>query len=132
VRATTAVETVRKQLSCEFLADWRRIDRQLTIATRELNEAVAATATTLTATPGIATIGAAKILSIVGDVDRFPTPGHFASFTGTATIEASSGRSPATGSHDVAIASSTRCSTSPRAPRPVSAAPVGPLRPQDR
>jgi transposase len=90
-RPTTAVETVRKQFAHELLSDWRRTDRQLKTATAELTEAVTATGTTLTTIPGIATIGAATILSIVGDVGRFPTAGHFAAFTGTAPIEASSG-----------------------------------------
>lgn len=90
-RQTSAVDTVRKQLAHELLADWRRLDRQLTVATKELTEAVAASGTTLTTIPGIGTVGAATILSVVGDVRRFPTPGHFAAFTGTAPIEASSG-----------------------------------------
>lgn len=90
-RPTTAVETVRKQFAHELLAEWRRIDRQLKTATAELTEAVTASGTGLTAIPGIATVGAATILSIVGDVRRFPTPGHFAAFAGAAPLEASSG-----------------------------------------
>jgi transposase len=34
---------------------------------------------------------AAKIVGIVGDVARFPSKGHFASYAGVAPIEASSG-----------------------------------------
>jgi transposase len=90
-RPASAVEAVRKQFAQELLADWRRLDRQLKIAGGELTEAVTASGTSLTTIPGIATVGAATILSIVGDVRRFPTPGHFAAFTGTAPIEASSG-----------------------------------------
>ena len=41
--------------------------------------------------PGIGTIMAAKILGHVGDITRFPSADHFASYTGTAPIEASSG-----------------------------------------
>jgi transposase len=36
--------------------------------------------------------GAARILADVGDVARFPDRGHFASWTGTAPIDASSGQ----------------------------------------
>jgi transposase len=90
-RPASAVDTLRKQLAHELLRDWRRLDRQLKAATSQLTEAVTATGTTLTVIPGIGTVGAATILSIVGDVDRFPTAGHFAAFTGTAPIEASSG-----------------------------------------
>ncbi len=35
---------------------------------------------------------AAKILGHVGDVARFPSADHFASYTGTAPLDASSGR----------------------------------------
>ena len=90
-RPATAVEETRKQLARELITEWRRIDRQVQKATTDLDDAVTATGTTLTGIPGIATIGAARILAIVGDIDRFPTPGHFASFTGTAPLEASSG-----------------------------------------
>ena len=34
---------------------------------------------------------AARIISTVGDVARFPTKAHFASYSGTAPLEASSG-----------------------------------------
>lgn len=39
---------------------------------------------------GSAPIGAAIILGSVGDIGRFPTAGHFASYNATAPIEASS------------------------------------------
>jgi hypothetical protein len=41
---------------------------------------------------GIGPAGAARILADVGDVARFPNRGHFASWTGTAPIDASSGQ----------------------------------------
>ena len=41
--------------------------------------------------PGISPAGAARILADVGDVARFPDRNHFASWTGTAPIDASSG-----------------------------------------
>jgi transposase len=40
----------------------------------------------------LGTISAAKIIGIVGDIDRFPSSGHFASYTGTAPLDASSGQ----------------------------------------
>jgi transposase len=45
----------------------------------------------LTSIFGVGDVGAATILSIVGDVGRFRSAGHFAAYNGTATIEASSG-----------------------------------------
>jgi transposase len=47
--------------------------------------------TCLTDIDGIGRVAAATIISIVGDVRRFPTADHFASFTGTAPVAASSG-----------------------------------------
>ena len=41
---------------------------------------------------GIGPAGAARILADVGDVARFPNRSHFASWTGTAPIDASSGQ----------------------------------------
>ena len=40
---------------------------------------------------GIGPVLAAKILGHVGDIHRFPSAGHFASYCGVAPIEASSG-----------------------------------------
>ncbi len=48
-------------------------------------------ATTLTTIFGISDVLAAKILGHTGDVSRFPSAGRFASYTGTAPIEVSSG-----------------------------------------
>src|SRR5829696_4221735 len=40
---------------------------------------------------GIGPSGAARLLGDIGDVSRFPTKAHFASWTGTAPLDASSG-----------------------------------------
>ncbi|WP_262705094.1 MULTISPECIES: IS110 family transposase [Streptomyces] len=42
--------------------------------------------------PGLGTVLAAKLLGHVGDVTRFPSEHHFASYTGTAPLDASSGK----------------------------------------
>jgi transposase len=52
---------------------------------------VAATGTSLLDLPGIGPNGAARLLVEVGDITRFPDRGHFASWNGTAPIDASSG-----------------------------------------
>ena len=57
----------------------------------ELKTAVAATGSHLMDLHGIGPAGAARILADVGDVTRFPNRNHFASWTGTAPVEASSG-----------------------------------------
>ena len=58
----------------------------------ELKTAVQATGSHLMDIHGIGPAGAARILADVGDVARFPDRNHFASWTGTAPIDASSGQ----------------------------------------
>ena len=56
-----------------------------------LAEVLAEHPTTLREIDGVGPINAAKILAEVGDVRRFPSRHHFASYTGTAPIDVSSG-----------------------------------------
>jgi transposase len=91
VRPGSIVELERKLVARELVEDIRWLDRRIPIAKQRLSEALATYGTTLTDIHGIGDIGAATILSIVDDPTRFPTKGHFAAFTGTAPIEASSG-----------------------------------------
>ena len=58
----------------------------------ELKAAVQATGSHLMDIHGIGPAGAARILADVGDIARFPDRNHFASWTGTAPIDASSGQ----------------------------------------
>ncbi len=50
-----------------------------------------ASGTTLTEIFGVGPILAARIIGAVGDVARFPSKAHFASYAGTAPLEVSSG-----------------------------------------
>src|ERR1700748_3617868 len=52
---------------------------------------LAATGTSVTGLHGMGPSGAARLLVEVGDITRFPTRAHFASWNGTAPIDASSG-----------------------------------------
>jgi transposase len=56
--------------------------------------AVTASGTTLTDIVGIGPVCAAIIIGFTGDVTRFPTKGHFATYNATAPVEASSGDRP--------------------------------------
>jgi transposase len=56
-----------------------------------MRDALDAAQTTLTELPGLGTVVAAKVLGHVGNINRFPTAHHFASYTGSAPLEASSG-----------------------------------------
>jgi transposase len=60
----------------------------LNASTKEL---VASTGTKLMELHGIGPSGAARLLVEVGDITRFPNRAHFASWNGTAPLDASSG-----------------------------------------
>ncbi|MGD0863901.1 MAG: IS110 family transposase [Candidatus Limnocylindrales bacterium] len=90
VRPATAVDLERKAMARALVADLRRIDRAL-VENRARAGAVAANGTTLRSIFGISEVLAAKILGHVGDVGRFASADCFASYSGTAPIEVSSG-----------------------------------------
>jgi transposase len=73
------------------VADLRRLDAQLKDLTAELKAHVLDLGSHLMDIYGIGPAGAARILTDVGDVARFPDRSHFASWTGTAPIDAASG-----------------------------------------
>ena len=62
--------------------------------------------------------GAARILADVGDIARFPDRNHFASWTGTAPIDASSGEHTRHRLSRAGNRRSTTCSTWPASPAP--------------
>ncbi len=66
-------------------------DTQMRASKKRISTAVAASGTSLCDIRGIGPIGAATILGSVGDITRFPSKGHFASYNATAPIDASSG-----------------------------------------
>ena len=91
VRPRDPAGKTRRRIAAGQLADLDRIDAQLKALKGELKEAVQATGSHLMDIHGIGPVGAARILADVGDVARFPDRNHFASWTGTAPIDASSG-----------------------------------------
>ena len=91
VHPVTAVELERKNLALELVADVRRLDRAIAGVRARAKVAVTASGTSLTDITGVGPIVAALIVGHVGDVTRLPDAGHFASYNGTAPIEASSG-----------------------------------------
>jgi transposase len=91
IHPTDPVGAMRRQVVVELLAELRSLDRKRKSITAELTRALDDYGTCLTNIDGIGPVAAATIISIVGDVRRFPTADHFASFTGTAPIAASSG-----------------------------------------
>ena len=91
IRPTDDVSAQRRQVVKELLADLRRLDKQRKQINAELDQALDDYGTSLLDIDGIGRVAAATIIAIVGDVRRFPTAAHFASFTGTAPVAASSG-----------------------------------------
>jgi transposase len=81
----------RRQLAVDLVGELEAVDRKLKDLTTRLREAVTASGSGLLDVFGIGPAGAARILADVGDVARFPDRNHFASWTGTAPIDASSG-----------------------------------------
>ena len=82
---------VRRQLASELVRDVRALDRRIAELDERIRQEVVASGTTLTEVFGVGPILAAKIVGIVGNVGRFPSKAHFASYAGVAPIEASSG-----------------------------------------
>jgi transposase len=70
---------------------WSRSRKKIKALTRELKEMALASGSTLMELPGVGPVVAARALADTGDVARFAHRNRFASWTGTATIEASSG-----------------------------------------
>src|SRR3954451_6776722 len=91
VRPRDVAGKTRRRLATELTGDLERIYVRKKAADKELRELVAATGTGLLDLHGIGPSGAARLLVEVGDITRFPDRNHFASWNGTAPIDASSG-----------------------------------------
>jgi transposase len=91
VRPRDLVGKTRRQLAAELINDLAAIDKKIKAADKQLTELLDQTGTGLRDLHGIGPSGAARILGDVGDIGRFPTAARFASWNGTAPIDASSG-----------------------------------------
>jgi transposase len=91
IRPKGAPARLRRRLASEVLRDVRTLDRKIADLNERIEAEIEASGTTLTEIFGIGPILAAKIIGTVADVGRFPTKARFASYSGTAPVEASSG-----------------------------------------
>jgi transposase len=91
VRPRDLAGKTRKRHAMELVVDLERIYQRKKAANKELTALLKTTGTGLLDLHGIGPSGAARLLVEVGDITRFPDRGHFASWTGTAPIDASSG-----------------------------------------
>jgi len=91
IRPATMVETERKRIAYQLLGEVRRLETERKASKARLSTAVEASGTTLTDIYGVGPVVAGLIIGYTGDVSRFPTRHHYATYNGTAPIEASSG-----------------------------------------
>jgi transposase len=91
VRPRDAAGKARRRVAAELISDLERIYARKKAANKELKALVAATGSRLMELEGIGPSGAARLLVEVGDLTRFADRDHFASWNGTAPIDASSG-----------------------------------------
>ncbi len=91
VRPRDLVGKTRRRLAAELVTDLEQNYTRRKSADKELKALLAQTGTGLLDLHGIGPSGAARLLVEVGDITRFPDRNHFASWTGTAPVDASSG-----------------------------------------
>jgi transposase len=91
VPAGDVVRETRRQLAAELVDELEVIDARIKTAKKQLAALVTETGSGLMRLNGIGPSGAARLLGDIGDVSRFPTKAHFASWNGTAPLDASSG-----------------------------------------
>jgi transposase len=91
VRPRDVAGKTRRRMAAEELADLTVVDGKLKKIKAELKAIVTDRGSTLLDIAGVGPAGAARILSDVGDVARFADRNRFASWTGTAPLDASSG-----------------------------------------
>ena len=91
VRPRDIAGKTRRRLAAELVTELTRIDKRIKTADAELKELVTATGSSLLTLHGIGPSSAARLLGDVGDIARFADKGRFASWDGTAPLDASSG-----------------------------------------
>ena len=91
VRPRDIAGKTRRRIAAEELSELTAIDAKIKTATAELKALVLARGSRLMDLPGVGPVVAARILADVGDVTRFADRNRFASWTGTAPLDASSG-----------------------------------------
>ena len=91
VRPRDIAGKTRRRIAAEELAELVAVEAKIKTATAELKAMVLARDSHLMDLPGVGPVVAARVLADVGDVARFADRNRFASWTGTAPLDASSG-----------------------------------------
>jgi transposase len=91
VRPRDVAGKTRRRIAAEEIAELAAVDAKIKKSTTELKELVLARRSRLMDIHGVGPVVAARILADVGDIARFADRNRFASWTGTAPLDASSG-----------------------------------------
>ena len=91
VRPREIVGKTRRRLAVELIVEIEGIDKRIKAIKKELTALVTDRGSTLLELNGVGPSGAARLLADVGDVHRFADRNRFASWNGTAPLDASSG-----------------------------------------
>jgi transposase len=91
VRPRDIAGKTRRRIAVEELAELVAVEAKMKKATAELKAMVLARGSHLMDLRGVGPVVAARVLADVGDVARFADRNRFASWTGTAPLDASSG-----------------------------------------
>ncbi|WP_236648056.1 MULTISPECIES: IS110 family transposase [Micromonospora] len=91
IRPRDLVGRTRRRLASELITELVQVDKKIKAADKELTELVETTGSSLQDLNGTGPSGAARLIGDVADISRFATRGHFASWNGTAPLDASSG-----------------------------------------
>jgi transposase len=91
VRPRDVVGKTRRRLAADLITELALIDKRIKAADVELRDLISATGSSVLRLSGIGPSGAARLLGDVGEIGRFADKGRFASWNGTAPIDASSG-----------------------------------------
>ncbi|MFD0360701.1 IS110 family transposase [Nocardia sp. GCM10030253] len=91
LRSPDPVGRVQLRLVLELIEDLEAIDRKTKAADKELRQLVTDRGSTIMELHGIGPSSAARLLADTGDIHRFGTRDQFASWNGTAPLDASSG-----------------------------------------
>jgi transposase len=94
IETTDAMSRHRVELGRELVADMARLEAQMKTSKQRIRTAVVASGTSLSDIYGCGPICAAMIIGHTGNIERFATRNHFASYNATAPNEASSGPRP--------------------------------------
>ncbi|GAB2771733.1 hypothetical protein GCM10027039_36310 [Terrabacter koreensis] len=91
VRPRDIAGKTRRRMAAEELADLVAVDARLKTIKAEVRAAVLGRGSSLMEITGVGPAGAARILADVGDIARFADRNRFASWSGTAPLDVSSG-----------------------------------------